>query len=566
MDKPRPSSLLRVWRSLFANDRIDRDQLFVLRAYSVIALVALAIFGVLHIARGDALLGQIELVFAAVITLNVLAFNVTRNMAVARTYFLISITAVLLVLLVTGGTEDTGIFWLFVFPNLAFFLAGKRQGVWWVGILGFAIAVIWGLAEFSVIDIPYASVVIRQVLVSLMVVIFGVYIYQSARERALQRAHDSQRDLQEYLDHMTTFSVKVSLSGAILLANKAAKEASGLGEQLIGANFLESPWWTFDQNVQRRVEAAFYQVLTGQQVNYDEKLKAVNARGGSVLSINFSMIPIFDKRGKLQYILAEARDISSEQAVDRAKSEFIGVASHQLREPVFSTMRLAERVLADDARRLSDAQRTHIRELYRTSQHMTALIDDMLLVSQLELSDLPIKPQLMNLAEFCQQSIVELKTKLLQGKSLQILEDYPEKLPEIPMDPEAFKIILHNLVSNAIKYTPDNGHIYIRIRQIDEKLHPRSHGSIQIEVQDSGVGIPQADQKKIFTKFFRAQNNESKTTEGTGLGLYVVKTLVEYVGGTIVFQSEEGIGTIFIITLPLEGMTAQNTAPQQKPE
>lgn len=562
MKKPQSFSLLRIWSSLFANDRVDRDQLFVLRAYSVIALVALTIFGALHIARGDALLGQIELVFAAVIALNVLAFNVTRNMAVARTYFLISITAVLLVLLVTGGTEDTGIFWLFVFPNLAFFLAGKRQGVWWVGILGFAIAAIWGLAEFSVIDVPYASVVIRQALISLAVVIFGVYIYQSARERALQRAHDSQRDLQEYLDHMTTFSVKVSLSGSVLLANKAAKEASGLGERLIGTSFLESPWWAFDQNVQRRVEAAFYQVLTGQPVNYDEKLKAVSVRGSSVLSINFSMIPIFNKRGKLQYILAEARDISSEQAVDRAKSEFIGLASHQLREPVFSTMRLAERVLADDARRLSDTQRTHIRELYRTSQHMTALIDDMLLVSQLELSDLPIKPQRMNLAEFCQQSIDEFKNSLLQGKSLQFLEDYPKKLPEIPMDPEALKIILHNLISNAIKYTPNNGHIYIRVRQIDEKLHPRSHGSIQIEVQDSGVGIPKADQKKIFTKFFRAQNNESKTTEGTGLGLYVVKTLVEYVGGTIAFQSEEGVGTIFIVTLPLEGMTAQSPTPK----
>lgn len=531
----------------------ERDQTYVLNVYSIIGLVTLSIFGFLHIlVEGNTLVGWLEVVFAGVILLNVLALWLIHNLAVARLFFVISIMAVLLVLLITGGTRNTGIFWIFVFPNLAFFLTGKRQGLWWIGVLGVAISGLVVLDHFSILEIPYPFITMRQVFFCLMVVAFGVYVYQSARERALQEAHDSQRDLQRYLDHMTTFSVKISLSGTIKLANRAAKEASGLGERLIDMSFLEAPWWAFDTNVQRRVEAAFYKVLTGQPVNYDEKFKAVSTEGSATLTVNFSMIPIFDKNQKLSYILAEARDISTEQAIDRAKSEFVGVASRQLQGPLNAALRLSSRLLTEDTRRLTDQQRTDIRELYHNSQHMSTIINDMLLVSQLELANLPINPSASNISTVVPVIIKEIKTNELKGRHLEISEEYAESLAAIPLDIEILRTLLKNLLKNAIAYTADGGHISVRVRRIDEKLHPESHGSLQLEIQDNGRGIPHIDQKKIFTKFFKASNNQE--VGGTGLGLYIVKLLVEHIDGTIAFQSEENVGSIFIITLPIEGM------------
>jgi PAS domain S-box-containing protein len=563
-EKTRPSSLsnARLQYGTISNAvQTERDQIYVLKAYSAIGFVALTIFGLLHIlVENNTLVGWIELVFAGVIALNVLGFRLSRSLLAARLFFLVSIMAVLLVLLITGGTRDTGIFWLFVFPNLAFFLAGKRQGLWWVGSLMVAVAAIVVLAEFSLIHTPYSLITMRQLFFCLAVVVFGVYVYQSARERALQEAHDSRRDLQKYLDHMTTFSVKISLSGAIILANKAAKEASGIGERLIGTSFLEAPWWSFDTIVQRRVEAAFYKVLTGQVVNYDEKFKAVSTRGSAILTVNFSMIPIFDKNQQISYVIAEARDISAEQAVDHAKSEFVGVASRQLQGPIVSAQQLSSRLLTGDTRRLNEQQRADIRELYRNSQHMTTIIGDMLLVSQLELANLPVTPRQTSVSDICQAIIKSIRDIQLKGRRLEINEEYTEHLPDIPIDSDIMRIILSNLITNAVKFTPDTGRVYVRIRRIDEKLQSESQGSLQIEVQDTGRGIPHIDQKKLFTKFFKASNGKGNT-EGTGLGLYIVKLLVEYIGGAIAFQSEENVGSIFIVTLPIEGMHEQGITP-----
>jgi signal transduction histidine kinase len=143
---------------------------------------------------------------------------------------------------------------------------------------------------------------------------------------------------------------------------------------------------------------------------------------------------------------------------------------------------------------------------------------------------------------------------------LHITETYYPGLPLLQLDRRMTKTILRNLISNAIKYTPSRGSVAIHLKKSSTKLTPSSRGSLMIEISDTGYGIPRGQQKKIFSKLFRASNIKIKDTDGTGLGLYIVQLILERVGGRIRVTSEENKGSTFTVLLPLEGMRRQNNA------
>ncbi len=275
-------------------------------------------------------------------------------------------------------------------------------------------------------------------MVSLAVVAVGIYVYQGSRERALEQIQESQQDLQNYLDHMTTFSAKIGLDGRVAFANKIAKEVSGLGEHMIGTKFIEGAWWTFDEEVHKRVEAAFYQVLTGKTVTYDERMRIATINGPMVLTVNFSMIPI-SENNQLKYVLAEARDISAEQAVDQAKSEFVALASQQLYTPIKTIVDDSQHLLVGDVGRLTEAERTLVRQIYLNSQRMNTLVRDMLLVSELELGKLLVRPAETSITAIASEVVQESKTTLLTGRTLDINEDYANDLPPVAVDPRRIR-------------------------------------------------------------------------------------------------------------------------------
>jgi signal transduction histidine kinase len=125
-------------------------------------------------------------------------------------------------------------------------------------------------------------------------------------------------------------------------------------------------------------------------------------------------------------------------------------------------------------------------------------------------------------------------------------KDYQVDLPIVNADPKLLRIVLQNLLSNAVKYTQEKGKIDLEIKKQDK--------DILIKIQDNGLGIPKRQQGKIFSKLFRADNVLGKDTDGTGLGLYIVKEVIEQSGGKIWFNSEENKGTSFFVTIPLSGM------------
>lgn len=136
----------------------------------------------------------------------------------------------------------------------------------------------------------------------------------------------------------------------------------------------------------------------------------------------------------------------------------------------------------------------------------------------------------------------------VKDKKLRIERKYEHNLPQFNADPQIVQIIFQNLISNAVKYTGEGGLIRVSIS--------RRGLAILITVTDTGYGIPAAQQKHIFTKLFRADNVRAKDTDGTGLGLYIVKAVVERSGGKIWFESVENKGTTFYVTLPFSGVKA----------
>jgi PAS domain S-box-containing protein len=284
-------------------------------------------------------------------------------------------------------------------------------------------------------------------------------------------------------------------------------------------------------------------VAAGKSVSHIQTVR--KKKDGSLVEVLLSVAPVRDASGKVVGTSAIASDITKEKQIDRAKTEFVSLASHQLRTPLTAINWFAEILLNGDVGHLKPKQANYVQEIYRGNQRMVELVNALLNVSRLELGTFMIEPKLTDIRKIADEAINDLENKVLE-KKIKITKKYDKRIKEMMLDDKLTMIIFQNLLSNAVKYTPENGKVDLSIAVSGSKL--------LISVIDNGMGIPKAQQDKIFTKLFRADNVRATDTEGTGLGLYIIKSVVESVGGKIWFESEENKGTKFFVGLPLSGM------------
>lgn len=268
-------------------------------------------------------------------------------------------------------------------------------------------------------------------------------------------------------------------------------------------------------------------------------------KNGEIYTAEITISPVLNNQGEIEFFIGIERDITHEKMVDLAKTEFVSLASHQLRTPLSSINWYAEMLLAGDAGQLNEGQRSFVDEIYIGNQRMVELVNSLLNVSRLELGTFAVDPEPTDIIKTAQSILNELQPSIIK-KKIKITPQFDKSLPIIQADPKLLRIIFQNLLSNAVKYTPEEGAISIKINQ-DTK-------NILIEVADTGYGIPKQEQPRIFEKLFRAENVRQKDTEGTGLGLYIVKSIITQSGGKIKFKSIENKGTTFYLEIPLSGM------------
>lgn len=235
------------------------------------------------------------------------------------------------------------------------------------------------------------------------------------------------------------------------------------------------------------------------------------------------------------------RDITHEREIDRAKTEFVSLASHQLRTPTTAIGWYSEMLLDKDVGHLTAKQQEYLTEINKGNQRMIELVNALLNVSRIELGTFNVKPEQTDIKAITDDILKELNSQIKQ-KELLIAKDYGANDIIIASDPKMIRVIIQNLLANAVEYTPAKGKITVTLTQ--------SAAGLQLVIGDNGCGIPQSAQSQIFTKFFRADNGRVLKSDGTGLGLYLTKLILQSLGGTIGFDSIENQGTTFRVNIP----------------
>lgn len=267
-------------------------------------------------------------------------------------------------------------------------------------------------------------------------------------------------------------------------------------------------------------------------------------RDGTKTALQLRATPIL--RGqKCDGVIAVIRDVSEERRIDRMKSEFISLVSHQLRTPLTSMRWYLEMLITEGENSLNQDQKDWIAEASSSNARMVHLVNALLNVSRIELGKFQLSPETINIKDLV-KAITATFDQEMKKRKITVDIQTSEKNIGVRSDKGLLLLIIENLISNAIKYSPEKGTVHIHIG-LDAKTKAAT-----LTVEDHGIGIPAEQQKDIGHRLFRASNAVKTDTDGNGLGLYISQVAAESVGATLTFASTENKGTTFTLVIPLD--------------
>ena len=264
-------------------------------------------------------------------------------------------------------------------------------------------------------------------------------------------------------------------------------------------------------------------------------------KNGQNVPVSITVSPIM-LHGKPVGAIEVFRDITLEHEIDRMKSDFISLASHQLRTPLSAIKTYSHMLLDGYMGDITVPQKKSLRTIVSAANRMNELISTLLNITRVESGNVTVTPKAVDAHQIAEEVNKEHALAASDKEINLTLVSSSTKPAMIYTDSLLFKEVLSNLVSNGIKYTPEQGSVEVCIKN--------RRYDVQFSVTDTGMGIPKYSQEQIFSKFFRAHNVVKQETSGTGLGLYLVKGLIDALDGKIWFESHEGKGTTFYVTVP----------------
>jgi PAS domain S-box-containing protein len=339
----------------------------------------------------------------------------------------------------------------------------------------------------------------------------------------------------------------------IMLINPAAQKELGIGVgEAIGADIRNLvPVWNKKQRLDDSDTPFAEALVTGKVVLGDLNSDYYFVRSDQTkFPVSLVVTPLRGETGLDAFgLVVVFRNITDEKKFDEAKINFISVASHQLRTPLTPMRWFSEMLLSGDLGEMKPEQKKLVEDIYKSVDRMVNLINLLLQIARVETGRVKVVPAMINILDVVNEVVTSLKTVIESKQHVIVVTSEPKDFPSIPMDKEIIWQVFQNLITNALRYSPPKEKIEISVVVKGDV--------VECSVKDHGIGIPKDEQGKIFEKFFRASNAFRMVPEGTGLGLSLVKSIVDDLGGKVWFETVVGKGTTFYFTIPLKGVSAR---------
>ncbi len=341
--------------------------------------------------------------------------------------------------------------------------------------------------------------------------------------------------------------IMTDAQGVIVYANHAAEQTTGYSRsEMLGKT--PALWG-------RQMEPAFYQKLW-QTIGVEKRAftgELKNKRkDGTLYDAEIRVSPILDESGNILFYVGVERDVTKLKDLDRAKTEFISLASHNLKGPVSAVKWYAEMLLTGDAGELPPKAREYTEEIHNAGGRMSDLVGSLLSISRIDLGTLAYEVGSCDIRSLVDEIVVDFARTPPPVPVFTV--EVEEKLIPLTVDCDLLREIVRNLIGNAVNYNRNNEPVIIRAfhKRAGDEVYGRRFAEDRtvIVVADKGIGIPVSEQSKVFEQFFRATNAQAAIPNGTGLGLYLVLRIVGKMNGEIWFSSREGEGTEFYLALP----------------
>lgn len=377
-------------------------------------------------------------------------------------------------------------------------------------------------------------------------VVIAVYLWNTRKEQAIALAEQMSggvlsyfQPFQQLYDESPMPYFMLDQSGTINRPNKAAARFFGAPSE---AEFEGKNFYEFLIPDEKKEAGVPLKTKLERGVPVHKYEVQVRTMSGDVRWIQLTVFMMERVGGKKRAGLAALVDITQEKEMDRMKTEFVSLASHQLRTPLTTVKWQIDFLRTSKKLKVEGEVLSYLEKIYHGNERMIELVNTLLNVSRIETGTLQVKPEDTDIIKLCEDVIEEVRPSL-EAKHIRLEKTFAQTCV-VRTDPNLLRIVIQNLLTNAVRYTPDAGEVRVKAASEGD--------AARIVIADTGCGIPREAQSHIFTKMYRAENAAKMVAQGTGLGLYMSRAFIETLGGTVSFVSEEGKGTTFTVTIPIK--------------